>query len=100
MIDLEAALGEFGDKPTQGEVPYTFALELIVTSAHDGTALQAKTCGFPATGDFANRCSSCKKLALFCKKGSVTQSRVVILFDSLFGKFTFVRWRNLKSKQR
>ena len=27
MIDLEAALGEFGDKPTQGEVPYPCALQ-------------------------------------------------------------------------
>jgi hypothetical protein len=27
MIDLEAALGEFGDKPARGEVPYPGALQ-------------------------------------------------------------------------
>jgi hypothetical protein len=77
MIDLEAALGEFGDnhyKRRPADFPRQAISQIVAAAA--------------------------KNWLCFAKKESVTQSRVVILFDSLFGKFTFIRWRNLKSKQR
>jgi hypothetical protein len=47
---------------------YTFALELIMTSTHDGMALQAKTCGFPATGDFRKSLQQPQKIGFVLQK--------------------------------